>query len=96
VHDLRRCAFWAQRSFSRAAVMDLVTTLNHLQKARKIVADGQRDLTSQRNLVDRMEQNGIVDLGNLLLLEQLEAMQCGYIKHLDKLEHRLLEQLRLE
>jgi len=76
--------------------MDLVTTLNHLQKARKIVADGQRDLTSQRNLVDRMEQNGIVDLGNLLLLEQLEAMQCGYLKHLDKLEQRLLEQLRLE
>jgi hypothetical protein len=75
--------------------MYLVTTLNHLQKARKIVADGERDLASQRQLIERLEQRCIGNSRDLLLLEQLERMQCAYVKHLRKLEYKLLEELRL-
>jgi hypothetical protein len=52
--------------------MSLLETLNHLQNARKFVVDGQRDLASQRKL-----------------------MQGTYVHHLNSLEHKLLEELRL-
>jgi hypothetical protein len=75
--------------------MCLVQTLTHLQKARKILADGRRDLLSQRKLVHRLEQRRLVNIADLLLLEQLETMQGVYIQHVNKLEDRLLLELRI-
>jgi hypothetical protein len=70
-----------------------VETLDHLQKARRIAADGQRDLASQRKLVGRLEKTGFVNF-NDLLLEQLENMQGTYVNHLNRLEHKQLKELR--
>jgi hypothetical protein len=75
--------------------MCLIETLAHLQKARKILSDGQRDLLSQRKLVHRLEQRRLVHIKDLLLLEQLETMQLVYIQHVNKLEDRLLQELRI-
>ena len=76
--------------------MYLVETLDHLQKARRIAADGQRDLASQRKLVGRLEKAGFVNFNDLLLLEQLENMQGTYVNHLNRLEHKLLKELRFD
>ena len=76
--------------------MYLVETLDHLQKARRIAADGQRDLASQRKLVGRLEKTGFVNFNDLLLLEQLENMQGTYVNHLNRLEQKLLKELRFD
>jgi len=75
--------------------MCLVETLTHLQNARKILADGQRDLLSQRKLIHRLEQRRLANINDLLLLEQLETMQGVYIQHVNDLEDRLLQELRI-
>ena len=74
--------------------MYLVEMLDHLQKARRIAADGQRDLASQRKLVGMLEKKRIVNFKDLLLLEQLEKMQGTYVNHLNRQKHKLLEELR--
>jgi hypothetical protein len=74
--------------------MSLVTTLKHLEEARKIVLDGHRDLLSQRKLVERIEQKGRTADRDLLLLEHLEKMQVRYVAHLDRLEKRLMDAVR--
>jgi hypothetical protein len=76
--------------------MNFLVTLHHLVEARKIVAEGARDLAAQRKLVEKMEANGGVDDLDIFLLEQLEQMQRTYATHVNKLEYKLLEELRLE
>jgi hypothetical protein len=74
--------------------MSLITTLKHLEEARKIVADGERDLVTQRKLVNKIEQKGRDDFKEVLLLQHLEKMQDRYIAHRDRLETRLMDTLR--
>jgi hypothetical protein len=74
--------------------MSLVTTLKHLEEARKIVDDGERDLVAQRRLVEKLEQKGRDDFKESILLEHLEKMQERYVAHRDRLEKRLMDTLR--
>jgi hypothetical protein len=76
--------------------MDFLTTIRYLEQARKIVSEGARDLATQRKLVERMEANGGASDSDLFLLAQLEKMQCTYVKHRDKLEYKLFEELVLD
>jgi hypothetical protein len=75
--------------------MSLVTTLNHLEDARNIVLNGYRDLVAQRKLVEKNEHKGRTAIQDLLLLEHLEEMQVRYVAHLDRLEKRLMDALRV-
>jgi hypothetical protein len=74
--------------------MTLVKTLNYLSVARQFVADGERELASQREAVRRIERKGEDPLQAILILGEIEEMQQVYVDHRDRLERQLLDLLR--
>jgi hypothetical protein len=74
--------------------MSLVKTLKYLSAARQFVADGERELASQREAVRRIEQDGEDPLQAILILGEIEQMQQVYVDHRDRLEQQLLDLLR--
>lgn len=74
--------------------MSLVKTLKYLSAARQFVADGERELASQREAVRRIEQNGEDPLQAILVLGEIEEMQEVYVDHRDRLEQQVLELIR--
>ena len=74
--------------------MSLVETLGYLSSARKFVADGERELASQRKTVRRIEERGGDPLQAILILEEIEEMQQVYVDHRDRLEQQVLDLIR--
>ena len=70
--------------------MNLVIALDELQKARRIAADGQKCLSEQRKIIDRLERGGCDSLDAIQFLEYLEEVQEQYLDHRDRLEQRVL------
>lgn len=74
--------------------MGLVKTLEYLSAARQFVADGERELASQREVVRRIERKGEDPLQAILILGEIEEMQQVYVDHRDRLEQQILDLLR--
>jgi hypothetical protein len=74
--------------------MTLVIALSELSKARRIVVDGEECMLRQREIVDRLEQQGYDTLDAILFLEYLEEMQAQYVAHRNRLEQQVLELVR--
>jgi hypothetical protein len=74
--------------------MGLVRTLEYLSAARRFVADGERELASQRETVRRIEQKGGDPLQAILMLGEIEEMQQVYVDHRDRLEKQVLDLIR--
>jgi hypothetical protein len=68
--------------------------LNYLSAARQFVADGERELASQREAVRRIEQDGEDPLQAILILGEIEEMQQVYVDHRDRLEQQVLDLIR--
>ena len=74
--------------------MSLVNTLKYLSAARRFVADGEREIASQREAVRCIEQKGEDPLQAILILGEIEEMQQVYVDHRDRLEQQLMDLLR--
>lgn len=74
--------------------MSLVKTLEYLSAARQFVADGERELASQRKAVRRIEQKGEDPLQAILILGEIEEMQQVYVDHRDRLEQQVIDLIR--
>lgn len=74
--------------------MSLVKTLEYLSAARQFVADGERELASQREAVRLIEQKGEDPLQAILVLGEIEEMQQVYVDHRDRLEQQVLDLIR--
>jgi hypothetical protein len=74
--------------------MSLVKTLKYLSAARQFVADGERELSSQREAIRLIEQKGEDPLQAILILGEIEEMQQVYVDHRDRLEQQVLELIR--
>jgi hypothetical protein len=74
--------------------LGLAATLDHLAKARKYAADGNKFIARQRALIDRLERQDLDTLDAILFLEYLEEQQEQYVEHRDRLEQQVLDMLR--
>jgi hypothetical protein len=74
----------------------LTETLRLLSEARRIVTDGERCMSEQREIVDGLEGEGFDALDGILHLEILEGMQEEYTKYLERLEQKVLLLVRPE
>ena len=74
--------------------MSLVKTLEYLSAARQFVADGERELASQRKAVRRIEQKGEDPRQAILILGEIEEMQQVYVDHRDRLEQQVIDLIR--
>lgn len=70
--------------------MNLVVTLDELQKARRFVEDGSRCVLEQRSIIAQLELHGHDTLEDILFLDCLEQMQERYEAHRDRLEQQVL------
>jgi Mg2+ and Co2+ transporter CorA len=76
--------------------MSLVEALQELSKARRYVVKGERCLSHQRKIVERLEREGNDPLPAIMILEHLEHMQDTYVAHRDQIEARVLMIIRPE
>ena len=74
----------------------LTETLALLPEARRFVAEGERLMSEQRDVVQTLERDGYDTLDAIEHLELLEGMQAEYLDHLEKLERRVLVLVRPE
>jgi Txe/YoeB family toxin of Txe-Axe toxin-antitoxin module len=76
--------------------LGLTETLALLAEARRFVAEGERLVSKQRDVVQILERDGYDTLDAIEHLELLEEMQAEYLDHLEKLERRVLVLVRPE
>jgi hypothetical protein len=74
----------------------LTETLALLPEARRFVAEGERLMSKQRDVIQVLESDGYDTLAAIEHLELLEGMQAEYLDHLEKLERRVLVLVRPE
>lgn len=70
--------------------MNLAFALDQLQKARRLVNDGQKSMARQREAVARLESHGHDATEALAFLEYLEEMQARYEVHREQVEKQVL------
>ena len=63
--------------------------LEHLEQARRHVAEGERHILRQRELVAEMERDGHGTAEARRLLEQFEEMQTLHVADRDRIENEL-------
>jgi Spy/CpxP family protein refolding chaperone len=71
--------------------MDKAMLLDHLEKARRHVAEGELHLAHQRELVAKLGRDGHDTKDARQLLEQFEELQQLHIQDRDRLERELAE-----
>jgi hypothetical protein len=76
--------------------MDLVLTLDELQKARRYVSDGRDNVARQRKIVEWLEGQGHDALDAILFLEFLEELQEQYQDHRNRLERQVMRLVKPE
>ena len=70
--------------------MRLPEALHLLHQARQFVAEGEKDLCSQRGLVGRLERRGR-DAGEAReLLARIEGMQDEYLQYEARISNRVM------
>jgi hypothetical protein len=67
------------------------TILAHLEQARRHVADGERHVAHQREIVAQKERDGHDTVTSKQLLEQFEQLYTMYVAERDRLEKELVE-----
>jgi hypothetical protein len=71
--------------------MDRAMILQHLARARERVAQGERHLKLQQQIVDVLQRDGCNALHAIKLLQQYQELQARHIAERDKLERDLSE-----
>jgi hypothetical protein len=70
---------------------DRAMTLEHLEQARRRVAEGQRHIALQREIVAEKERDGHDTSTSKQLLDQFEQIYAMYVAERDRLEEELVE-----
>ena len=76
--------------------MRLAEALERLHTARRLTAQGEKDLCYQRKVVDRLEQRGRNPLKAIELLERIEHAQDEFLAHEERVSHQVMRILRVE
>jgi hypothetical protein len=70
---------------------DRAMTLEHLEQARRRVAEGQRHIALQREIVAEKERDGHDTSTSKQLLDQFEQIYAMHVAERDRLEEELVE-----
>lgn len=65
--------------------------LDHLEQARRHVAEGEKHVGSQRELVTQLERDGHDSTQARQLLREFEEVQRLHVEHRDRLEQEIID-----
>jgi hypothetical protein len=69
--------------------MDRATVEDYLAQVERFIADGERAIARQRELVAQLERDGHGTLDAVDLLDQFEQLQAQHIANRDRLREEL-------
>jgi hypothetical protein len=70
---------------------DRAMTLEHLEQARRHVAEGERHIAHEREIIAEKERDGHDTSTSKQLLDQFEQIYAMYVAERDRLEKELVE-----
>lgn len=71
--------------------MDRTMVMEHLEQARRHVAEGEKHIARQREVVAGLECDGHDSKQARKLLHEFEGVQRLHVEHRDRLKKQLLE-----
>jgi hypothetical protein len=81
---------WTPSHYPHRA-MDRKMILEHLAQARRHVADGERHLAHEREIIAEKERDGHDTATSKQLLDQFKQIYTMYVAERDRLEEELVE-----